>query len=118
MYLTATDVKRFFDAIKLTRDTIHDNESTVRDTECSCDFRWEVNVAGGVDEVDQERALSYLLGLRDVYQIFLWQCVEERDSPVAYIKHSVIYYYIQTSTASNVNKTIAMLLYTNIYKEY
>ena len=37
-----------------TLDTVDDNEGTVSHTESSRDFRREVDVTGGVDEVDQE----------------------------------------------------------------
>ena len=37
-----------------TLDTVDDDESTIGDTECSRDLRREVDVSGGIDQVDQE----------------------------------------------------------------
>jgi hypothetical protein len=37
-----------------TFDTVNDDESTISDTESSSDFRREINVPGGIDQVDQE----------------------------------------------------------------
>lgn len=37
-----------------TFDTVNDDESTVSDTKSSSDFRREINVPGGIDQVDQE----------------------------------------------------------------
>jgi len=43
-----------------TFDAIDDDEGTISDTEGGSDFRGEVDVSGGVDEVDQEVALVVL----------------------------------------------------------
>ena len=43
-----------------TFDAIDDDEGTISDTEGSSDFRGEIDVSGGVDEVDQEVAFVFL----------------------------------------------------------
>ena len=52
-----------------TFDTVDDNESTVSDTESSCDFRREIDVTWRIDQVYQELITIDLL--RDIFQIFL-----------------------------------------------
>jgi hypothetical protein len=50
-----------------TRDTVDDDQSTVSDTESSSNLRREINVTGGIDQVDQE--LVTIDGLGDLLQI-------------------------------------------------
>merc|ERR1719174_2113500 len=45
------------------RDTVHNNEGSVSDTEGGCDLGGEVNVAGGIDQVDQESELVSAISL-------------------------------------------------------
>jgi hypothetical protein len=55
-----------------TRDTVDDDQGTVGDTERSSDLGGEVDVTGGVDQVDQELvALSLLLDVLDVLGVEL-----------------------------------------------
>ena len=56
-------------SLYLTWDAIDDNEGTVCDTEGGCDFGWEVNVTGGVDQVDQETLAVLLLLLLHELQV-------------------------------------------------
>ena len=51
-----------------TFDGVDDDEGTVSDTEGSSDFRGEINVSGGVDEVDQETVAVSLL-VNDVLDV-------------------------------------------------
>lgn len=67
-----------------TRHAVDDDESTVRDTQGSGHLRREVNVAGGVDEVDEERRQTFFTGLLDQGEILLWQGVIQRDSTATY----------------------------------
>lgn len=52
-----------------TRDTVDDDESTVGDTEGSSDLRREINVTGGIDQVDQELISLAMVG--DLLEIVL-----------------------------------------------
>lgn len=52
-----------------TRNAVNDDEGTVSDTEGSSDLRGEVNVSGGVDQVDQELVTLDMLG--DILEILL-----------------------------------------------
>jgi hypothetical protein len=52
-----------------TGDTVNDNESTIGDTESSSNFRGEINVTGGIDQVDQE--LRAVNGLGNFLEILL-----------------------------------------------
>merc|ERR1719220_1284354 len=54
-----------------TRDTINDDKSSVGDSESGSDFRGEINVAGGVDQIDQETFGVFLQGLFDKRQILV-----------------------------------------------
>ena len=70
-------------------DAIDDDESSVSDTKSSSYFRGEVNVTGGIDQVDQETVVFLLLsvdfdGLElafslDEVQILLVELEEKRD---------------------------------------
>jgi hypothetical protein len=62
-------------------DGVDDDESTVGDSECCGDFSGEVDVSGGINEVDEEFvAFCRLLGL-DVEDIFVAKrCVERNAS--------------------------------------
>merc|ERR1712119_47538 len=46
-----------------TRDTVNHNKGSVSYTEGSCHLGGEVNVAGGVDQIDQETSLKGAIGL-------------------------------------------------------
>lgn len=52
-----------FEKIWLTWYTVDNDESAVSDSECGSDLAWEVNVAGGVDQVDEEGLGVLLAGL-------------------------------------------------------
>jgi hypothetical protein len=52
-----------------TGDTVDDDESTIGDTESSSNFRGEINVTGGIDQVDQE--LRAVDGLGNFLEILL-----------------------------------------------
>lgn len=52
-----------------TGDTVDDDQGTVSDTQSSSDLRGEVNVTGGIDQVDQELRAIDLLG--DLLEILL-----------------------------------------------
>lgn len=54
---------------KFTRDTIHHNQSSIGDTQSSRDLRGEVDVAGRVDQVDEETK-SILTLLNEGHVIF------------------------------------------------
>lgn len=52
-----------------TGDTVDDDQGTVSDTQSSSDLRGEINVTGGIDQVDQELRAIDLLG--DLLEILL-----------------------------------------------
>ena len=52
-----------------TGDTVDDDQGTVSDTQSSSDLRREINVTGGIDQVDQELGTIDLLG--DLLEILL-----------------------------------------------
>lgn len=59
---------------------VDDNESIVSDMEGSSDFRREINVIGGVDEVDQEVLVVGFL-VNDIFDIFgVVEVIVQRDS--------------------------------------
>ena len=68
-----------------TWDTINDDEGTVSYTESGCDFGWEINVTGGVNQVDQETADVLLTFLLDKSQILVFHLEVHRNSPVKII---------------------------------
>lgn len=63
-----------------TRYAVDDDKSSISYTQSSSYFRWKVNVAWGINQVDQESiaALWVLLSL-DVLQIILLQFIVQRD---------------------------------------
>ena len=77
----------------LTWDAIDDNEGTVCDTEGGCDFGWEVNVTGGVDQVDQETLAVLLLLLLHELQVGVGHLevhgngAEGRETPIILYCH-------------------------------
>ena len=63
--------------IFLTGHAVHHDQRTISDTESSSHFRGEVNVAGGVNEIDQKAiAIDALL---DEGGVCVAQLVEEGD---------------------------------------
>lgn len=69
------------DGLGLDTDTLNavdDDQGTVSDTESGSDLRGEVNVTGGIDQVDQELSTIDLLG--DFLKILrIWELGIERD---------------------------------------
>ena len=59
-------------------DTVDHDESTVSDTKSSCDFRREVNVTGGVNEVNKV-LVTVTTGLK-ANQLLLGHLIEKRDT--------------------------------------
>ena len=57
--------------MRLTRDAVDDDEGAVGDPEGGGDLGGEVNVAGGVDQVDQEAVDALLLLLLDEVHVLL-----------------------------------------------
>lgn len=60
-----------------TRHAVHHHQSSIGDTQGSCHLRGEVDVAWGVDEVDEEART--VLALLDEVQVVLRQFIEEGD---------------------------------------
>ncbi len=60
-----------------TRNTVNHHEGSVSHTEGGSHFRGEVDVSGGVDQVDEESAA--VNGLLDVAKILLAKLVVQRD---------------------------------------
>jgi len=58
-------------------DAINDDESTIGNSESRCDFRGEIDVAGGIDQVDQESVAVGLL--LDEGHVDVAQLVEHGD---------------------------------------
>ncbi len=62
-----------------TRDAVYDNEGAVSDSEGSCDLRAEVNVPGGIDQIDEETTAVLLTLLLYEGQIMLGHLEVHRD---------------------------------------
>ena len=65
--------------IFLTRHAVNDDQSTIRNTKGSCHLRGEVNVARGIDQVDQESIVIWIVILLDVLHVSLVQLVVQWD---------------------------------------
>ena len=67
--------------IFLTGHAVHHDQGAISDTESSSHFRGEVNVPGGINEIDQKAiAIDALL---DEGRVGFVQLVEERDGAAA-----------------------------------
>ena len=63
----------------LTRDTVHNDEGAVSDTQGSSHLRGEINVPGGVNQIDQEGVVFFVVVLPDVLHIFRAQLIVQGD---------------------------------------
>ena len=61
--------------------TVYHNQGTISDAQGGCDFRGEVDVAWGVDQVDQE--VVAVTRLRQALQVLLCHLVVERNTCTA-----------------------------------
>lgn len=72
-----TPGSQFSSQIPLTGHTVHNHQSAIGDTEGGCDLGGEVDVPGGIDQVDQEpRAI---LALLDEGHVVVAELVEHGD---------------------------------------
>ena len=62
-----------------TRHAVDDDKGTVSDTKSGRDLRREVDVAGRVDEIDQEVTIVLLLLLNNEAEVLLGDLVVQRD---------------------------------------
>ena len=62
-----------------TIDTVDDDESTIGDTESGSDLGGEIDVTGGIDQVDEEVVALDGLGLGDVLDILVLELGVEGD---------------------------------------
>ena len=63
----------------LTGYTINNDKSSISNSQCGCHFTGEVDVSGGVNQVDQETTALVSL-LLDGIKILLAQLIVQRDS--------------------------------------
>ena len=85
-----------------TFDAVDDDESTISDTESGGDFRREVNMTGGVNEVNKETIT--LLVLSNVLQVFILYFIIKRDSTIIKERRKSNYYiydYDDENTSQN-----------------
>ena len=99
-----------------TWNAIDDNESSVSNAESGCDFGWEIDVAGRIDQVDQESfdvLLANLLHERQVLVVHLevhgdgaanWKKKNSLNGIVCVCVLNIVTQFIEQKFKHNFNK--------------